>query len=73
MSQSVYRLLTDEEVKALSPKERAVYRSERKRFDAEVARHVRHGQEHGWIDVGTAGREVKYYVGRNRAREPEAT
>lgn len=64
-----YRVpLTAEEVAALSPKDAAVYRAERERFDREVAEHVEHLRVHGWINVAEAGkREVRFYLQRVRS------
>ena len=45
-----YRHLQADELAALSPAERKAYK----------AHHVEHGQQHGWIDVGTAGHEVRF-------------
>lgn len=55
-----YRLLAPEDVAALTPRERERYAAERAAFDAEVAQHKAHGREHGWIDVGTAGKVVRF-------------
>jgi len=55
-----YRHLQADELAALSPAERKAYKAHRAAFDREVAHHVEHGQQHGWIDVGTAGHEVRF-------------
>lgn len=57
-----YRYLPPEDVAHLPPKDAAEYHRERARFDAEVRQHVAHAREHGWIDVGTKGREVRFAI-----------
>jgi hypothetical protein len=49
-----------EQVAALTSPEREAYARHRAAFEREVADLVRHAAEHGWIDVGTKGRVVKF-------------
>lgn len=57
-----YRHCTADEIAAMSKGERAAYQANRNAFDAEVAEHVAHGREHGWIDVGTAGKVSRFHM-----------
>jgi hypothetical protein len=62
VSEARYRFLEGSDLAALPDAERAKYQRERVAFDREVAHHVEHGRRHGWIDVGTAGREVRFSI-----------
>lgn len=62
MNAARYRLIHEEDLAHMPPAEVEKYRAERRRFDDEVQRHRAHIREHGWLDVGTKGREVRYYV-----------
>lgn len=57
-----YRHLAADELAALPDAERAKYQRERTAFDREVAHHVEHGRRHGWIDVGTKGKVVRFAI-----------
>jgi hypothetical protein len=62
VSDARYRFLPPDEVAALTPAERVKYTRERAAFDDEVVAHRLHIEQHGWIDVGTKGRVVRFNV-----------
>ena len=59
---SLYPFHSADEIAAFTKPQRAAYDRERAAFNAEVADLVATARRQGWIDVGTGGRVVPFYL-----------
>lgn len=57
---SLYPFHSADEIAAFTKPQRAAYDRERAEFDREVAALVADARRQGWLDVGTAGRVVRF-------------